>query len=119
LALKIARWILIALLLTGVTGLLRQKLNEPATPAEILLNYLTPTKNVVDNLRNRAGSVNGNAVLRRVFRLMPSHDAFAFRRLPASPLVVWPLVQPPMQCGKVDFKNKDAVEQIDEFREVS
>jgi hypothetical protein len=68
---------------------------------------------------DRCGGVDDNAVLRDVvFRLMPSHDEFAFSRLSATPLVVRSLVKPPMQRGKVDFKDKDAVEQIDKFREV-
>jgi hypothetical protein len=67
----------------------------------------------------RCGGVDDNAVLRDVvFRLMPSHDEFASRRLSATPLVVRSLVKPPMQRGKVDFEDKDVVEQIDEFREV-
>ena len=68
---------------------------------------------------DRCGGVDENAVLRDVsLRLMPSHDEFAFRRLSATPLVGRSLVKPPMQRGKVDFEDKDAVEQIDKFREV-
>jgi len=65
---------------------------------------------------DRCGGVDDNAVLRDVFfRLMPSHDEFAFRRLSATPLVVRSFVKPPIQRGKVDFEDKDAVEQIDKF----
>jgi len=87
--------------------------------ARWLRTGLASTKNLVDNVLDRCGGVDDNAVLRDVFfRLMPSHDEFAFRRLSATPLVVWSLVKPPIQRGKVDFEDKDAVEQIDKFREV-
>ncbi len=63
---------------------------------------------------DRCAGVDENAVLRDVFfRLMPSHDEFAFDRPSATPLVGRSLVKPPMQCRKVDFEDKDAVEQID------
>jgi hypothetical protein len=49
---------------------------------------------------------------------MPSHDEFPFRRLPATPLIVWSRVKPLIQRGEVDFEDEDAVEQLDELREV-
>ncbi len=43
---------------------------------------------------------------------MQSRNRFPFRWLSAAPLFVRSLVKPPIQCVKVDFKNKDAVKQI-------
>jgi hypothetical protein len=80
---------------------------------------VAPTKNVVGNVFDRCGGVDGNAVCREVFfRLMPSDDEFAFRRHSATPLVVRSLVKSSIQRGKVDFEDENAVEQIDECREV-
>ena len=79
----------------------------------------TSTKDLVDNVLDRRGRVDDDAVLRDVFlRLMPLHDEVAFRRHSAAPLVVRSLVEPPMQRGKVDFEDEYGVEQVDEFREV-
>ena len=78
------------------------------------------TKDLIDNVLDRCAGVDDDAVLRDVFlRLMPSHDELAFRRHSAAPLVVRSLLKPPMQRGKVDFEDKDGVEQLDEFREIA
>ena len=78
------------------------------------------TKDLVDDVLDRCGGVDDDAVLRDVFlRLMPSHDELAFRRHSAAPLVVRSLVKPPVERRKVDFEDKDGVEQVDEFREVA
>ena len=69
------------------------------------------TNDFVNDARDRRGGVGRNAVLRNVFfRLMQSRDEFPFRWLSAAPLGVRPLVKPPIQRVKVDFKDKNAVE---------
>jgi hypothetical protein len=70
-----------------------------------------PTNDLVNDARHRRGGVDDNAVLRNVFfRLVQSRDESPPRRLSAAPLGVRPLVKPPIQCVKVDFKDKNAVE---------
>jgi hypothetical protein len=67
------------------------------------------TKDLVNDARDGRGGVDYNAVLRDVFfRLMPSRNEFPVRRLSAAPLIVRSLVKPPIQCGKVDLKDKNA-----------
>jgi len=46
---------------------------------------------------------------------MQSRNEFPFHWLSAAPLIVQSLVKPPIQCVKVDFKDKSAVKQIYEF----
>lgn len=41
---------------------------------------------------------------------MPSSNEFPFRWLSTAPLLVRSLVEPPIQCGKVYFKDENAVE---------
>jgi hypothetical protein len=68
-------------------------------------------KNRVNDLRDRCGSVDRDAVLRNVFfRAVPSQNEFPFCWCSAAPLRVRPLVKPPIQCIKVDFKDENAVE---------
>ena len=77
-------------------------------------------KDLVDDLLERCGGVDDDAVRRdALLRLMPTHDASAFRRYAAAPLLVRPLVEPPMQRGKVDLEDEDGIEQTDELREVA
>src|SRR6478735_3127615 len=80
---------------------------------------LAATKNLVDDLLDRCRRVDDNSVLGDVgFCLMPSHDEFAIRRLSAAPLIVGSLVEPPIQGVEVDVEDEDAVEELDECREV-
>jgi len=74
------------------------------------------TKDLVNHARDGRGGVDYNAVFRNVFfRLMQSRNEFPFHRLSAAPLIVRSLVKPPIQCVKVDFKDKNAVKQIYKF----
>lgn len=72
-------------------------------------------KDLVNDVRDRCGGVDYNAVLRNVFfRLMQSRNEFPFHWLSAVPLIVRSLVKPPIQCVpiqcvKVDFKDKNAI----------
>ena len=52
------------------------------------------------------------------FRIAPVSQ-LAVRRHSAAPLLIRSLVKPLMQRRKVDFENKDGVEQVDELREVA
>ena len=80
---------------------------------------LAATKNLVDDLLDRCRRVDDNSVLGDVgFCLMPSHDEFAIRRLSAAPLIVGSLVEPAIQGVEVDVEDEDAVEELDECREV-
>ena len=91
-----------------------------STDGKPALACLASTKDLVDNVLDRCGGVDDNAVLRDVFfGLMPSHDELAFRRHSAAPLVVRALVKPPLQRRQVDFEDKYRVEQVDELREVA
>lgn len=68
---------------------------------------------------DRCRGVDDDAVLRDVpLCVVPSDDERAFRRRPATPHLVRSIVEPALQRGKVHFEDKDAVEQIDELREV-
>jgi len=42
-------------------------------------------------------------------------NEFPFRWLSDAPLIVWSLVKPPIQCVKVDSKDKNTVKQIYKF----
>ena len=131
----LAAWLVIAALTTpvGVSGavfLLPVQVSllgvpSPAvTPTSLLFNVVaTPggllryrrrgglTKDLVNDVRDRRGGVDYNAVLRNVFfRLMQSRNELPFRWLSAAPLIVRSLVKPPVRCVKVDFKDKTAVE---------
>jgi hypothetical protein len=74
---------------------------------------------LVNDVCDRCGGVDRDPVLRDVFfRLMQSRNEFPFLWLSAAPLRVGSLVKPSLQCVDVDFKDEDAVEQIDELREI-
>ena len=87
---------------------------------ELAFAYLLRLANdLVNDVCDRCGGVDRNAVLRDVFfRLMQSRNEFPFLWLSAAPLRVRPLIKPLLQCVDVDFKDKNAVEQIDELREI-
>jgi len=68
------------------------------------------TNDLVNDARDRCGGVDQDAVFRNVFfRLMQSRNELPFRWFSAAPLRVRSLVKPPIQCVKVNFKDKNAV----------
>jgi hypothetical protein len=78
------------------------------------------TKDVVNDVGDRCGGVDWDAVLRNILlRLMPPHDSFAFHSFSVTPLIVRSSVKPPVQCIEVDIKDEHAVEQAYELREVA
>jgi hypothetical protein len=81
----------------------------------------TQGQDLVDNMREWSGCVDGDAPSRNVrLRAMQPEYEVPFR-LPAlpSPLVVPPVVEPASQGFGVDLEHEDAVEQVNELREVS
>jgi len=75
----------------------------------------TLTKDLINDARDGRGGVDYNTVFRSVFfRLIQSRNEFPFS-LFSPPLIFWSLVKPPVQCAKIDFKDKDAVKHIYEF----
>jgi hypothetical protein len=77
------------------------------------------TKDVVNDVGDRCGSVDRDAVLRNILlRFMPSHDSLAFHWLSVTPLTVRSFVKPPVQCVEVDIKDEHAVEQAYKLREI-
>ncbi len=67
------------------------------------------TDDLVNDARDRRGRVDYDAVLRDVFfRLMQSHNELPLRWF-CAPLIFRSLVKPPVQCVKVDLKDKYAV----------
>jgi len=68
------------------------------------------TKDLVDDVLDRCGSVDGHAVWDVSSRLMPAHNEVACRRLPAAPLGVRSLVEPSVQRGEVDLEDENIVE---------
>jgi hypothetical protein len=79
----------------------------------------TLTEDLINDARDGRCGVDYNTVFRSVFfRLMQSHNEFPFFWLSAPVIWVSPasLVKPPVQCVKVDFKDKDAVKWIYELR---
>ncbi len=92
---------------------------ERSLPSALSVIGFAMTNDFVNDARNRCGGVDYHSVLRNIFfRLMPSRDEFPFSRNPAAPFTVRSCVKPPIQCVKVDFKDKDAVEQVQKLREV-
>ncbi len=78
----------------------------------VLPGSRTVTKDLVNDAHDGRGGVDYNTVFRSVFfRLMQSHNEFSFFWF--STPVIWisaaSLVKPPVQCVKVNFKDKDAV----------
>jgi hypothetical protein len=72
------------------------------------------TKDLVNDARDGRRGVDHNSVPGNVFfRPMQSQNVFPFR-LSSAPLVFRSLVKPPLQCVKVDFKDENAVEQVNE-----
>lgn len=72
----------------------------------------TLTKDLINDAREGRGGVDYDTVFRNVFfRLMRSHNEFPFAWSSAPVIWVQPasLVDPPVQCVEVDFKDKDAV----------
>ena len=68
------------------------------------------TKDLVNDACDRCGGVDDNAVPRNVFfGLKQSGNDFPFHWHPAAPLLVRSLVKPPIQCVKVDLKDKNAI----------
>ncbi len=70
------------------------------------------TKDLINDAREGRGGVDYNTVFRSVFfRLMQSHNEFPFFWCSAP--VIWissaSFVKPPVQCAKVNFKDKNAV----------
>src|ERR1700691_951064 len=64
---------------------------------------------LVNDARERCGSVDDNTLFRNVsFRFMQSRNEFPFR-LFSAPLIFRSLIKPPVQCVKVDLKDKNAV----------
>jgi hypothetical protein len=83
---------------------------NPRRPAALPPPGQTLTKDLVNDALDGHGGVDCNSVFRNVFfRLMQSRNEFPFRRLSAAPLIVRSLVKPPVQCAKVDLKDKSAV----------
>jgi len=79
------------------------------SPKLKVLYLLRLTKDLVNDARDRRGGVDYSTVFRNVFfRLMQSRNEFPFRSSSA-PLIFRSLVKPPVQCVKVDFKDKNAV----------
>ncbi len=73
------------------------------------------TDDLVNDARDRCGTVDYNTVFRNVFfRLMQSRNEFPFR-LFSAPLIFRSLVKPPVQCVKVDLKDKNAVKGIGNY----
>jgi hypothetical protein len=97
------------------TNLSLQRRRNPRRPAALPPPGRTLMKDLVNDVRDRCGGVDYNAVLRNVFfRLMQSRNEFPFHWLSAVPLIVRSLVKPPIQCVpiqcvKVDFKDKNAI----------
>jgi hypothetical protein len=87
----------------------RWRLN--VSPTVSLLLCFALTKDLVNDARDRCGGVDYNTVFRSVFfRLVQSRNEFPFRSSSSStPLIFRSLVKPPVQCVKVDFKDKNAV----------
>ncbi len=76
------------------------------------------TDNLVNDARERCGGVDDNAVFRDAFfRVIQSRSDFPFRLFsaPVSWVHCHPLIDPPVHCVKVNFKDKNAVKQIDEL----
>ncbi|MFK4296159.1 hypothetical protein ABH924_001296 [Arthrobacter sp. GAS37] len=81
----------------------------------------TQGQDLVDNVRERSGGVDGDATSRNVrLRAMQPEYEVPFR-LPArsSPFVLPPVVEPASEGFGVDLEHEDAVEQVNELREVS
>ena len=74
----------------------------------------TLTKDLINDARDGRGGIDYNTVRSVFFRLMQSYNEFPFS-LFSAPLIFWSLVKSPVQCAKVDFKDKNAVKYIDEF----
>jgi hypothetical protein len=76
-------------------------------------------EDLVDDVSERCGGVDQDAVLRGVFfGSMQAHDELAFRLLCAE-LVFRPLIESPVQSVQIDLQDEDPVEQVEEFRGVS
>ena len=67
------------------------------------------TNDLVNDVRDRCGGVDYDTVFRNVFLcLMQSRNELPFR-LVSAPLIFHSFVKPPVQCVKVDVKDKNAV----------
>jgi hypothetical protein len=76
------------------------------------------TDNLVNDARERCGGVDDHTVFRNAFfRSVQSRSDFPFRLFsaPVSGVHCHPLSNPPVHCVKVNFKDKNAVKQIDEL----
>jgi hypothetical protein len=68
------------------------------------------TKDLVNDVRDRCGGFDYNAVLRNVFfRLMQSRNEFPFHWLSAAPLIVRSLVKPPIQMCQGRLQGQKAI----------
>jgi hypothetical protein len=68
----------------------------------------------VNDLRDRCGGVDRDAVLRNVFfRLVQSRSDFPMRF--CAPVIFRSLVKPPVHGVEVDFEDKNAVKEIYEL----
>ncbi len=76
---------------------------------------LALTQDLINDVRERGGGVDRNTVLRNAFLcLMQPLNEFPFGSSSA-PIVFRSRVQPPVQCVKVDCKDKNSVEQANEL----
>lgn len=77
------------------------------------------TDDLVDDALDRFGGDDYDADFRSVFfRSMKSRNEVPCRWLSTAPLIVRSLVKPPIQCVKVDLKNKNAVKQVNKLWEI-
>jgi hypothetical protein len=76
-------------------------------------------EDVVDDVTERTGRVDHDALLRDVFpRLMETNDEVALGRLGA-PFVRRALIKPVMECVAVDVEDEDFIEHVEELVEVA